>query len=180
MLISIVMAVYNGEQYLQSAIDRILGQTYKTFELIIVNDGSFDQTKDILDLVSDTRVKIIHLEKNAGAANALNIGIEQASGEWIAIHDADDISEPARLEEQVKYLESYPESIGVGSLIKCIPGNTPVREMMLKNEEQNYNKLLDDKKVYDNRLFTCYLCHGSVVFSKDLFKKIGGYNPKYK
>jgi glycosyltransferase involved in cell wall biosynthesis len=180
MFISVVMAVYNGERYLQSAINSILGQTYKTFELIIVNDGSIDQTKEILDTISDTRVKIIHLMKNGGAANALNIGVENAKGKWIAIHDADDISEPTRLEEQVDYLLSHPESIGIGSLIKCFFGNTHVRETMIHNEEEYYNKLFDDQKVYDNRLCTCYLCHGSVIFSKDLFSKIGGYNPKYK
>lgn len=177
MLISVVMAVYNGERYLQSAVDSILGQTYKSFELIIVNDGSIDQTKEILDSISDLRVKIIHLNKNKGAANALNIGVESAKGEWIAIHDADDISEPTRLEEQVNYLKSHPDSTGVGSLIKCFSENTPDIEM---NEEQYYNILLDDIKVYDNRLCTCYLCHGSVLYSKNLFKEVGGYNPKYK
>lgn len=178
MLISVVMAVYNGETYLQSAIDSILCQTYENFELVIVNDGSIDRTKEILDSISDNRVKIIHLQKNQGAANALNIGIDHAKGEYIAVHDADDISEPTRLEEQVQYLKSNPESIGVASLIKCISGGTPANELMF-SEEQYYNTLLDDVEIYNERLFRCYLCHGSVLYSKDLFKKIGGYNPKY-
>lgn len=180
MLISVVMAVFNGELYLQSAIDSILGQTYENFELVIVNDGSIDKTKEILDSVTDSRVKIIHLKKNAGAANALNMGVENAKGEWIAIHDADDISEANKLKELVKYIKAHPESIGVGSLINCFTENTFVKNTMLENEESYYNMLLDDTKVYNERLFKCYLCHGSVLFSKKLFSEIGGYNTKFK
>jgi glycosyltransferase involved in cell wall biosynthesis len=180
MLISVVMAVYNGEKYIQSAIDSILNQTYKDFEFIIVNDGSLDQTRDILNSISDSRAKIIHLEKNRGAANALNTGIGMAKGDWIAVHDADDLSEPTRLQEQVKYIKSHPECIGTGSFIKGMPGNTYVPEELFKGEENGYNHLLNEKEVYDTRLFTCYLCHGSSVYSKSTFQKMGGYNPKFK
>ena len=84
MLVSVVMAVYNGEKFLQKAIDSILAQSYQEIEVIVVNDGSIDTTKKILDQVEDERVRIIHLERNQGAANALNIAIDNAMGQWIA------------------------------------------------------------------------------------------------
>lgn len=176
MLISVVMAVYNGEKYIEEAIRSILNQTYSQFELIIVNDGSFDRTREILDAITDPRVNIIHAETNQGAANSLNLGIEHASGDWIAIHDADDISEPTRLEEQIRYVQSHPDCIGVGSLILGRIGN----EVVIKPEIEYYNLILNKKQIYDTRLFRCYLCHGSVMFSKKAFYDAGRYNPKYR
>lgn len=177
MYISVVMAVYNGEKYIEEAIHSILNQTYSQFELIIVNDGSFDRTREILDAILDHRVKIIHAETNQGAAASLNLGIEHASGDWIAIHDADDISEPTRLEEQASYLQSHPGSIGVGSLILGRIGN----EVVSSNPEvEYYNLMLKKEQIYNYRLFMCYLCHGSVIFSKKAFYDVGRYNPKYK
>ena len=108
MLVSVVMAVYNGEKFLQKAIDSILAQSYQEIEVIVVNDGSIDTTKKILDQVEDERVRIIHLERNQGAANALNIAIDNAMGQWIAIHDADDISYSNRILEQVRFLRKIP------------------------------------------------------------------------
>ena len=80
-------------------------QTYTDLELIIVNDASTDKTGEILERVTDERVTVIHLAENRGAAAALNLGIEQAKGDWIAIHDADDISYPNRIERQMRYLQ---------------------------------------------------------------------------
>ncbi|MFB6366742.1 glycosyltransferase family 2 protein [Paenibacillus elgii] len=177
MYISVVMAVYNGEKYIEEAIQSILNQTYSQFELIIVNDGSSDRTREILDAIADDRVKMIHAETNQGAAASLNLGIEHASGDWIAIHDADDLSEPTRLEEQAGYLLSHPESIGVGSLITGRIGN----EIVSNNSEvEYYNQMLEREQIYKNRLFMCYLCHGSVMFSKKAFYDAGQYNPMYK
>ncbi|WP_081890234.1 glycosyltransferase family 2 protein [Paenibacillus tyrfis] len=177
MFISVVMAVYNGEKYIEEAVQSILHQTYPQFELIIINDGSMDRTREILDTIEDDRVKIIHAETNQGAAASLNLGISHAAGDWIAIHDADDISEPTRLEEQVNYLRSHPESIGVGSLILGRIGDETVSN---NSEVEYYNQILEKDQIYKNRLFMCYLCHGSVMFSKKAFYAAGRYNPKYK
>ncbi|MBT2701634.1 glycosyltransferase family 2 protein [Bacillus sp. ISL-40] len=102
MLFSVVMAVYNGEEYLKEAIDSILHQTYKDFEFIIVNDGSSYKTREILNLIEDNRVRVIHLEVNKGLANALNMGIQNANGEWIVRQDADHVSYPHRIIEQAQ------------------------------------------------------------------------------
>src|SRR3954462_8327055 len=72
---SVVMSVYNGEEYLMDSIDSILNQTYTDFEFIIVNDGSTDQTRQMLDVIDDNRVRVYHLEKNYGLSYGLNFGI---------------------------------------------------------------------------------------------------------
>ncbi|MFB9762683.1 glycosyltransferase family 2 protein [Ectobacillus funiculus] len=180
MLVSVVTAVYNGEKYLQECIQSILNQTYPEFEYIIVNDGSTDGTKEILDAVQDTRVRIIHLDQNCGAAFCLNQGIDQAKGKWIAIQDADDISAPTRLEEQVSYLKSHPQAIGVSSFVKGIEGEESVSKEFLHAHESAFNRVLSEEEVYKSRFCICYVCHGSVMFSKDAFYRVGGYNQLFK
>lgn len=180
MLVSVVTAVYNGEEYLRECIESILNQTYTEFEYIIVNDGSTDGTKEILDAVQDPRVRVRHLERNHGAAFCLNQGINQAEGKWIAIQDADDMSAPTRLEEQVDYVTSHPEAVGVSSFVKGIAGNEPVSEKLLCAHEFYFNRVLSKEEVCTSRFLTCYVCHGSVMFSKEVFCRLGGYNPLFK
>jgi len=105
-LISIVMAVYNGEKYVKDSIMSILNQTFTKFEFIIVNDGSTDESASILERIAstDSRIRIAHQE-NCGLSAALNKGIRMANGEYIARMDADDISLPKRLEMQVECLQ---------------------------------------------------------------------------
>ncbi len=176
MEISVVTAVYNGDEYLGESIESILKQTFRDFEYIIVNDGSNDQTKEILDNVTDPRVKVIHLEKNSGAANALNVGVNEAKGKWIALQDADDISIVHRLEKQLQYIKSDSKLVAVGSLIKCITGNTQVDKKSLEREETFFNS----KEQFRNYQFSSTpICHGSGFFLKKAFKIIGGYDPKF-
>ena len=180
MFVSVVMAIYNGEEYVQEAIDSILNQTYTHFEFIIVNDGSTDNTKEILDAINDARVTIIHLEKNKGAANALNIGIAEANGSYIAIQDADDISLPFRLEKQIDYLNKYPELIALGAKIKAIDGKEQVPLTILQGFEKNRNNIINRKQIKSQLYYTSPLTHGSVMFSKQAFIKANGYDPSYK
>ncbi|MCF6409136.1 glycosyltransferase family 2 protein [Pseudalkalibacillus salsuginis] len=179
MLISVVMAVYNGELYLQEAIDSILQQTYPEFEFIIVNDGSTDKTIQILNDIQDPRVRLIHLPKNVGAASALNRGIQEAEGKWIAIQDADDLSYPSRLKEQISYVKDHPGIAAVGTLRKCISGRNEIPKKRLRTEEFS-NYLVSGEHLRAYRFYINPLCHGSVLFSKEIFKKIGGYDPSYK
>jgi len=109
-VVSIVMSVYNGEQYLAIAIESILNQTFKEFEFIIINDGSTDNSLSIMQKYAQSDDRIILIDrKNLGLTKSLNEGIAIARGEFIARMDADDISFPERLSEQVKFLTAYPE-----------------------------------------------------------------------
>jgi len=108
------MSVYNGEKYLKKSIDSILGQSYPNYEYIIVNDGSNDNTKSILESISDSRIKIIH-QDNIGLTASLNKGILLSKGEYIARQDADDISLVDRLEKQVEYFENNKDYVLAGT-----------------------------------------------------------------
>ncbi|NHM31125.1 glycosyltransferase family 2 protein [Neobacillus terrae] len=175
--ISVVTAVYNGEEYLKESIESILKQTYSHFEYIIVNDGSNDKTREILDNIADSRVKAIHLERNGGAANALNIGINEARGKWIALQDADDVSIEHRLQTQLYFIKSDPRLVVVGSLVQCIPGNDKINQKFLQWEESFFNNKKNFRKEQFN---STPLCNGTGFFLKSAFEKIGGYDPIFK
>ncbi|MGB0383498.1 MAG: glycosyltransferase family 2 protein [Ardenticatenaceae bacterium] len=108
-LISIVMPVYNGEKTIQKTIDSALQQTFTDFELIVVNDGSTDDTLEILNTIQDPRVKVIS-SPNRGSYPARNLGIQQAQGEFIAFLDADDLWTADKLAAQLDALQRYPKT----------------------------------------------------------------------
>ncbi len=177
MQISVVTAVYNGQDYLEEATGSILNQTFQHFEYIIVNDGSHDKTKYILDRIKDPRVKVIHLKKNNGAAYALNRGINEARGKWIALQDADDISSKLRLQRQLQYINSDPSLVAVGSLVKCITGKERIEQGHLIFEESFFNHKSDFK---NHQFFRTPICNGSGLFLKKAYEKTGGYDPAFK
>ena len=112
--ISVVLPVYNGERFVGEAIDSILAQTAPDFELIVINDGSKDRTRDIIDAFAnrDSRVVPQHQTVNKGFVEALNAGCRAARGRFIARMDADDVSVPDRFARQVEYLRAHPD-VGV-------------------------------------------------------------------
>ncbi|RKX59155.1 MAG: hypothetical protein DRP29_05180 [Thermodesulfobacteriota bacterium] len=109
--VSVLMPAYNAEKYIEEAIDSVLKQTFTDFELIIVNDCSTDNTKDVAysAIKNDPRGFIIDLPENKGKAHALNYAIQQSKGQYICILDADDIFFPDKLEQQVKFMNEHPE-----------------------------------------------------------------------
>ncbi|HKF50792.1 MAG TPA: glycosyltransferase [Candidatus Acidoferrales bacterium] len=122
--ISVVMSVYNGQEYLPEAVDSILTQTFRDFEFIIIDDGSVDKTAEILTRYAerDSRIRIISHE-NKGRAASLNIGIEAAKSEYIARMDADDVALPERLQQQFDFLETQPQVGIVGGAVELIKRN---------------------------------------------------------
>ncbi len=119
-LVSVIMPVYNAVPFLRQAIDSILGQTYKNFELIIIDDCSTDGSWEMIKKYENKfprRIKIIRTEKNLnrGGDSCANLGIEIAKGKYIARMDADDISVPERIEKQVRFLEKNPDVFLLGS-----------------------------------------------------------------
>lgn len=118
--ISVVMSVYNGERFLQAAVDSILQQTYSDFEFIIIDDHSSDATEQILNGFSDQRIVRIKNDHNLGQTRSLNIGIRAARGEYIARMDADDISLEERFAAQVQALDSQPDLGVLGGWVQPI------------------------------------------------------------
>lgn len=102
--ISIIIPTFNRGNLIGNSIKSVLNQTYKNFEVIVVDDGSTDNTKEEINKIEDKRVRYIKLEKNAGGSNARNIGINNANGKYISFQDSDDIFYPSKLEEQIQNL----------------------------------------------------------------------------
>lgn len=113
--VSVVMSVHNGERYLRQAIDSILGQTFTDFEFIIIDDRSIDRTLEIISSYGDPRVRLIKNTENLGLTTSLNIGVDTASGEYIARMDGDDVSLPERLQKQVAYMDEHPDIAASGT-----------------------------------------------------------------
>ena len=119
-LVSVVMGAYNAASYIEEAVLSILNQSYRNLELIVVNDGSTDNTLSILKSIKDDRLIILENDKNYGLVFSANKGIETAKGLFIARMDSDDISLPERISTQVNYLIDHPEFCGVATRIKLI------------------------------------------------------------
>jgi len=113
-LVSVVLPAYNCPAYLGMAIKSILDQTFENYEFIIIDDGSTDNTPEIIQTFIDPRIRFFQ-QQNQGLAATLNRGIELARGKYIARMDQDDISMPERLAKQVKYLDSHPECGMIGT-----------------------------------------------------------------
>ena len=164
--ISVVMPVYNQkEEYLREAIESILNQTYKDFEFIIVNDGSTNNSEEVILSYSDDRIVYIKQE-NQGVARSLNNGISQTKGEYIARMDSDDISLPERFEKQIKFLEEHPEVSILGTWYETFP--------------KVYRVQTPENVRYTDVLNCCCICHPSVMMRKaDLDKYNLRYNPEF-
>ena len=105
---SIIVPVYNGEQYLRESLDSILAQTYPITEILVMDDASTDGTAAILESYGD-RIRVIRQPQNRGIYANANDGIAMAQGEYIAIYHADDVYLPTMVEQEVEFLERYPD-----------------------------------------------------------------------
>lgn len=120
--VTVLMSVYNGEQFLREAMDSILRQTFSDFEFLIINDGSTDNSTQILQSYHDPRIHLVNSQTNLGLIASLNKGLRLAQGRYIARMDCDDISLPQRLERQVEFMNAH-EDIGMcGAWFKKFQG----------------------------------------------------------
>ena len=173
--ISVIMSVYNSEKYLSESIESILNQTFSDFEFIIIDDGSIDNSLDIIEMYSkkDSRIQIIRNEINIGLTKSLNKGITFAKGKYIARMDADDISMPERFKTQLEFLEKNLNIYVVGTNIICV------------NEAGNYlyecNFPNSPNIIKWNLYFSNQLAHPSVMMRSDLFLICGyKYDESYR
>jgi len=116
--VSVAIPVYNRENYIAQAIDSILAQTFTNFELLVIDDGSADNSVAIVRSYSDPRIRLVCHEANGGVAVARNSAIVHARGEYLAFLDSDDWAYPQRLAKQVAFLDSHPDYAAVGAWIE--------------------------------------------------------------
>ena len=168
LLISVVLPIYNGENTSKLAIDSVLNQTYSNFELIIINDGSTDNTKQIIESYTDERIVVINQE-NLGLAKSLNKGIKIAKGPYIARMDADDICYPQRFERQIEKFQQNPELSVVGTWVKVrySDGSTAI-----KRRPKSHTDIL--KHIVKINPFS----HSSVMIKKSDLINVDLYNEK--
>lgn len=162
-LVSVTIPLYNGGKYIKKTIESVLTQNYKHFELIIVNDGSTDDSKDIILSFTDSRIRFFENDRNSGIVKTRNKGLSEARGKYIAILDADDISLPDRLQKQVEFLETHPDHGLCGTYYEVIDsnGNLKVRIQVPVN--------FDDIRTF--LLFNTCFCHSSVMVRRDLVEE---------
>lgn len=118
-LISVVVPVHNGAQWLRATLDSIFEQTYPYFEVVLVDDASSDALGEVLASFGDSRLLTTHLKKNVGVSAARNLGIYLAKGDFIAFCDADDVCHPQRFENQLNFLEQHSNIDLCGSAFTC-------------------------------------------------------------
>lgn len=165
--VSVLMSAYNNEKYLKKAVESILNQTFKSFEFLIINDGSTDETVDILKSCKDSRIKIINNNKNIGLTKSLNKGLAIAQGKYIARMDADDISLPERLAKQVDFLEAHPAVGVVGSAVQLIDDSGKPSFICSFPSEHGFIKWC----LY----FYNPIPHPVVLMRRNVIDKVGGY-----
>ncbi|MGG6263562.1 glycosyltransferase family 2 protein [Leptolyngbya sp. AN03gr2] len=173
-LVSVLFPVYNAEKYLKSAIDSILKQTYSNFELILLDDGSTDQSFAIASQFAqqDARVQLSH-HVNMGLCRTLQKGVSLAQGKYIARMDADDIAHPERFERQVAYLEAHPTCVVLGTAITVIdPENDKID---LPQVSQDHDTILAELLSWTGPR----LCHPTVMMRTESVKAVDGYTQDY-
>lgn len=169
--VTVLMPVYNASTYLREAIDSVLSQTFTDFELLMINDGSTDESVSIIDSYDDPRIRLLHNDKNLGVIDTLNKGLAEAKGEWIARQDADDISHSERLEKQVQVLEQDSEVALVGSWMQLV--DTDNQELGVWQYPESSNRIRWAS------LFNSAVGHPTVMFRANLVRKAGGYSADF-
>lgn len=157
-LVTVLMPVRNGEKYIREAVDSVLCQSYVDFELLIINDGSTDSTADVIASFHDRRIKF-KTRPAQGISAALNYGLQQSAGTYVARFDADDLCLPHRLATQVAFLNDHPDYLLVGSDAEYV--------------EENGDHLFDfkcaghhDDEIRKDIDLICPFIHSAVMFRK--------------
>ena len=164
--VSVLLTTYNGMPYLAEAVESIRAQTYLRWKMIIVNDGSTDDTGEYLDSLKDDRFVIIHRE-NGGTAVASNQGLKYCDTEFLARMDSDDLCDPTRLEKQVAFLRENPQVGLVGSQIVPLGSKKAGKPIQLATDHATiYSQLREGQHA---------MCHPAILMRTNILKSIDGY-----
>ncbi|HEY2586755.1 MAG TPA: glycosyltransferase family A protein [Tepidisphaeraceae bacterium] len=173
--VSVVIPAYNAQRYLFEAMESVLTQTYRNFEVIVVDDGSTDRTPQIIDSLAahDRRVRRLTIP-HGGIVKGLNAGVQAARGEYIARTDADDLCVPDRFERQVRYLDDHPDCVLVGSKVTLVdPYNSTLWDVEVKADHDGIEGELLNGNGWA-------VIHPSAMLRKSAVMEAGGYRPEYE
>lgn len=164
--VTVLMPVYNGMPYLRDAVQSVLDQTLSDWQCVIVNDGSSDGTQEFLDSIADDRFVIRH-QANAGVSAAINHGLAYCKSPYVARLDADDVALPARLADQLAYMEANPEVGLVGTQVAPLGNRWSGSSLRLPLDHQGIvDALLDGRHA---------VVHSSIMVRTALLQQVGGY-----
>jgi len=173
--VSVIIPTYNREKTILRALQSVLDQTYTNIEVLVIDDGSTDSTEEIVNSISDERVRYIVLEKNGGPSNARNVGVQMASGEWIAFQDSDDCWHKDKLEVQMAYAKEHPEYEMVYCMYNAFVYNgeqflapTKTTDVIM---EGNLSKTLLGRNV---------IGAPTILVKRSAFLNAGGFDTSYK
>lgn len=165
-LVSIVIPVHNGQEYIKESIDSCLNQTYDNIEIIVVDDKSTDNTLNILKEYGDS-ITVIPVEKQNGLGNVLNIGIRASKGQYIARMDADDVMYPTRIQKQLEYMQKNPNCVAVGGQIDIINKDGEIVD------HREY--AVEDKDIKKNMFLFQPFAHPAVMLRRSTLEDVGLY-----
>jgi len=172
-MVSIILTTYNGAKFITQAIESVLTQSFRDFELLVIDDGSTDNTAEVVKKYSRKDPRIIYLknENNLGIQKSLNRCLKEARGEWVARIDDDDIwVDPEKLRKQAEFLNASPDYVLVGTGV-IMQNEAGLELFRFLNPES-------DKDIREKLLVKNCFIHSSVVFRKDVAFKFGGYSEK--
>lgn len=169
--ISIIVPIYNASLYLEETIQTVLNQTYPTWELILIDDGSTDDSAEICKRYQERDERITYQYKeNGGQATARNLGILLSTGAWIAMLDSDDLWHPEKLQKQVEVIQNQK------SIDLCFT-NTSYFKNSIENAVENYDNfpygILDHNRLFKQIYRHNYIANSSVLIKKSLLEKVG-------
>lgn len=170
--VSVITPVYNCENFIKDSISSILAQSFTNFELIVINDGSSDKTAECVESFKDSRIRFVNHSENRGVMARSKEAIELATGKYIAIHDADDISMSNRLDVQYRYLESNANIFCVGGRAKKIAADGSFIG------DWDFPPL-EHKDIVTMLIisFKCPIINPTAMYRLADYKSLGGYSP---
>jgi glycosyltransferase involved in cell wall biosynthesis len=171
---SVLIPVFNGQEYLEQAVESVLGQTFTDFELLLLDDGSSDDSREIMESFAhqDQRCQV-HSWPNRGIVETLNAGLELAVGKYIIRMDSDDVCTPDRFDKQVRFLENNPQCVVVGSRVLWIdPEGMPLRTA----GEQLDHGDIDAENMRGGQV----LHHPAVTIRSDALRRLGAYREGFR
>jgi hypothetical protein len=168
--VTVLLAVHDGEPYVRDAVASVLGQTYRDFEFVIVDDASTDGTVATIESFDDDRIRVLRNERNLGQVPSLNRGLREARGEIVARIDADDVSRPARLERQVAALDANPRVGLVGTWMTLVDEHGR-RVGALRKTLVDYVDF-----VFHTLIMRVYVSHPAAAYRREPVLELGGYD----
>lgn len=169
-LVSVIIPSYNGSKTIERAINSALNQTYRNIEIIVVNDFSTDNLKQVVSNIRDSRVKLYDVDKKVNGSHARNFGFSKSSGNYIALLDDDDVWKNLKLEKQVEYLKNHKDRVAVITDYNAISGD---KVKVIKSQSKDYTK--------DILLMNVQMAAGSnLLVTRKAFEKLNGFDETFE